>query len=156
MHENVYDAGIGHDHRPVGEHVRTDRRDTEGVHRRKDDGTAGGERIRGRAGGRGDDEAVGFIRRDEVIVDIRIQIDHAGEFGFGDDDIIESRVSTDSLPIAADFAIDHAAPSDAMFAAQCAVELGIKILHLNGSKEAQMAKIDGKKRNLAATYHARG
>ncbi len=45
----------------------------------KNDRAAGGERIGGGAGGRGDDQAVGLVGADELLVHVGVEIDHAGD-----------------------------------------------------------------------------
>src|SRR6185312_3022707 len=77
----------GNQQRPVGQGVGADRRDTDGIDGREDDGSAGRERVRGGAGGRGDDQTVGLVFGDESIARPDIEIDDAGDGGFGDDNV---------------------------------------------------------------------
>ena len=59
----------------------------------KDDRAAGGERIGRGAGGRGDDQAVGLVGADELLVHVGVQIDHAGDGGLGEHGVVERVVS---------------------------------------------------------------
>src|SRR3984957_19866966 len=70
--------GIGHDQRAIGQHVRADRSDDEGVERRMNDRPTGGERIGGGTCGGSDDQAVGAIATDVAAVNRNIEIQHAG------------------------------------------------------------------------------
>ncbi len=90
-------AGFGHQHRTVGEHVRADGREADGGHRRENDGAAGGKRIGRGAGGRADDEAVGLVGAHELLVDVDVEIDHAGDVGLGEDGVVERVVGGDDV-----------------------------------------------------------
>ena len=56
---------------------------------RREDRAAGGQRIGGRAGGRGDDDAVGAHRVGEAAVDVDRAVDHAAERAAIDHDVVE-------------------------------------------------------------------
>ena len=62
-------------------------------HGGEDDRAAGGERVRRGAGGRGDDQAVGLVGADELVVHVGVQIDHAGERGLGEHGVVRARRS---------------------------------------------------------------
>ena len=57
--------------------------------RRKNNGAAGRKRIRGGAGGRGDDQSIGLVDAHEAAVDVHFQIDHARDLGFGQHHVVE-------------------------------------------------------------------
>ena len=63
--------------RPVGQRVRADRRQRHRRHPRRDDRPAGGHVVGGRSRGRRDDQPVGAIRRDELVVDPRLDLHEA-------------------------------------------------------------------------------
>ena len=149
-------AGFGHQHRPVGEHVRANGRDADGRHRRENDGAAGGERIGRGAGGRGDDEAIGFVGANELLVHVRVQIDHAGDGGFGQHGVVEGFVGGHHLPAAHHFGGQQLALGDAVLAAEGALQLGVQLVDGDGGQEAQAAEVHGEERGLAPADGARG
>ena len=71
----------GHDHGPVGEHVGADGRQADGRHGGEDDGAACRERVSRGAGGGADDQAVGLVGADELLVHVGFEVDHAGQRG---------------------------------------------------------------------------
>ena len=149
-------AGFGDQHGPVGQHVRADGREADGGHRGKDDGAAGGERISRGAGGRGDDQAVGFVGAHELVVDVDVQIDHAGDGGFGEHHIVERLVARDDRAVAAHLGVQQLAAADAVLAAQGALQFGKQLVDGDGGQESEAAQIDGEQRDLAAADGARG
>src|SRR6185295_17515874 len=66
-------AAVGDDDRPVREVVRGDRHQRPAGDLRVQDGAASRQRVRGRAGRRADDEAVGAQLGDELVVDLYAQ-----------------------------------------------------------------------------------
>ncbi len=154
--EDVNDAVVGDDDGAVGEHVRANGRDAETVDGREDDGAAGGKRIGSGTGGSGDDETVGLVGGDEVVVDVCVEIDHAGEFGFGDDDVIEGGIGADRFAVAPEFAIDHAAAADAMFAGDGAFQFGVEFFFANGGEEAEVAEVNGEDGDIVTGDSAGG
>ena len=73
----------------VGERVRRDGHQRERRHVRRDDRAAGRQRVGGRSGRRGDDQAVGAHRIDEAAVDLDAHLDHAAAAAAVDDDVVE-------------------------------------------------------------------
>ena len=71
-------GGRRHDQRADGEGVRTDRGDDDGIHARDDDRPAGGECVRGRAGGRGHHDPVSRVLAHFVAVHRNAQPNDAG------------------------------------------------------------------------------
>src|SRR6185437_478488 len=120
----------------------------------KDDRSSGGQGVRGGTGGRRDDQPVSFIGGHEVIVDMSIEIDHARQLRFRNDDIVQRRIASDGPALADEFAIDHATEADTVLATQRAFKIGEEVLNRDGGEEAQMTEIDGEQRNIAACYVA--
>ena len=81
-------AGAHHD-RPVAQGVRADGRQHPHVEIRFDDGSAAGQRIGGRAGRRGDHDAVAAVRIDEAAVDRGFEVHGAAGLPFIDHDIVQ-------------------------------------------------------------------
>src|SRR5437016_4100027 len=104
---NLDGTGIAHDYRAVGESVRADGRNNPGLDGGMHDGAASGERIRGGAGGGGDDQAVSAIAADEVGVNRELQIDHAGECAFVDDGFVHDNLVFDDFGVAMQFDVEH-------------------------------------------------
>ena len=68
------------------------------VEGRVHDGAAAGERVGGRAGGGGDDQAVGPLPVDETVVDGQIEFDHLGRGAGVHHHIVESVGMVTTLP----------------------------------------------------------
>ena len=75
------------------------------------------KRIGGRASWSRDDQTIGLVGGDEVVVHVSVEIDHAGQFRFGNDYVVEGGISADGFAIANQLAIHHAAAADAMLTA---------------------------------------
>ena len=84
------DGGVGHRDRAVRERVRRDRHERERRHLGREDRAAGRQRVRGGAGGRGDDHAVGAHRVHEAAVDLDGDFDQAAERAAVDHDVVEA------------------------------------------------------------------
>ena len=102
------DLARADDDRPDGRQVGGDRRDDEVAAARVEDRAAGRERIAGRAGRAGDDEAVGDERREVRVVDGDIEPADAGERAAGDDDVVEGDEARRSVRIGVAAAQDPA------------------------------------------------
>ena len=97
------------DDRPDRRQVGGDRRDDEVPADRVEDRAAGRERIAGRAGRAGDDEAVGDERGEVRVVDGDVEPADAGQRAAGDDDVVERDVAhvVDRLAVAQDPALER-------------------------------------------------
>ena len=82
------------DDRPDRREVGGDRRHDEVAARRIEDRAAGRERVAGRAGRAGDDEAVGDERREVGVVDRHVEPADAGQRAARDDDVVEGEVDS--------------------------------------------------------------
>ena len=87
---------IAHHQRAMRQRVRRDRRNHEGVDRRHQDWPAGGQRIGGRTGGRGDDQAVGLVAGNEHLIDINVAMVQARDRALADDHVVERVVVGDA------------------------------------------------------------
>jgi hypothetical protein len=84
---------VGQHDGPVRQRVRGDRHQHPAGDARVQDRPAGRQRIGGRAGGRGDDQAVGAHVGDELVADVDAQFDHAGGGAAADDHVVERQPS---------------------------------------------------------------
>src|SRR6185295_16402165 len=73
------------------------------------DGSAGRERVGGRAGGRADDEAIGPQVGDELRADLDAQLDHAGGGAAAHDHVVHGMAVEDDLAVAVHLAFEHGA-----------------------------------------------
>ena len=89
------------DDRPDRRQVGRDRGHDEVAAARVEDRAAGRERVAGRAGRAGDDQAVGDERREVRVVDRDVEPADAGQRAAGDDDVVEGDESLDGRPSAA-------------------------------------------------------
>ena len=124
---------------------------TPGIHNRP----AGGERIRSGTGGRGDDQPVRLKGADELLIHVRLQVDHAGDLGLSDDDVVQRLVRLERLAAAHQFPVQHFARHHALLAAKGPLQLRIKLIQRDGGQESQAAQIHRKDRNHAAGHGAR-
>ena len=69
--------------------VRADRHQRHRLQRRMQDRPAGRQRVRGGAGRRGDDQAVGALAVDELAVDAHFQLDQARRRALADHHVVE-------------------------------------------------------------------
>ena len=83
--------------RAVAQRVRRDRREHDGVHGGKENGTAGREVVGGRAGRRRDDQAVGPVADGVAAADRDGQIHDAAHRRLGDDHVVQRAVLPDRL-----------------------------------------------------------
>ena len=77
-------------------------------------------------------------------VHVGFQIDHARDFGFGDDDVVQRFVGLHRFSVAHQVAMQHAPRHHALFAAERAFQLGIKLVQSDGGQETQAAQVHGK------------
>ena len=89
MHQDLDGAIAADDDRPVGQRVRAHRHQRDHGQRRVQDRPAGGQRVGGGAGGRGDDQAVGAQVVDELPVDAHLELDQAALGALGDRHVVE-------------------------------------------------------------------
>src|SRR5439155_26375723 len=78
--------------RAVGQGVRADGSQDDGVHRGEEDRPTRRERVGGRSGRGRDDEAVSAIRGGMAAIDGHREVDDAAHRGFRDDQVVERRV----------------------------------------------------------------
>ena len=94
-----------HHDRTQGEQVRTDGRDHDRVDVGREDGAVGGQRVGRRAGGRGDDDAVGAEAGNFLAVEFNGKFAHARNVAFGDDDFVQGFEYFDGRAVADDFRV---------------------------------------------------
>jgi hypothetical protein len=150
------ERGVANDDGAIGEGVRADGGDDEGFDGGMNDGTAGGEGVSGGAGGRGDDEAVGAIANDEVVVDGEFEFDHPGERGFVDDGVVEDVLAVDDLIGAEKLDLEHGANGFGGAAGERFFESGIEFVDGEAGKKAEAAHVDGEDGEAARSGEACG
>ena len=118
--------------------------------RRKHDGAAGGERIRGGSGGRRDDQSVGFVDAHEVIVDLDFQVDHARDLGLGQHHVVQ-RVVFGQKTLARATARSAACGGARRESRQSMrVRAADKFHRRDRRQKSEAAEIHGEQRNIAA------
>ena len=83
-----------------------------------------------------DDQPVGFEGADILLVHISLEIDHARDLGFVDDDVVQSFVRAYGLAGAHQVAMQHAARDHALLAVQRALQFRIKLIERDGGQKA--------------------
>ena len=143
-------AGVGHDDRPVREVVRRDRHHHPAGDARMQDRPAGRERVRGRAGRRADDQAVGAQVGDEIAVDLDLQLDHAGGGAAADDHVVEGEALEDAGAVALDVALEHRPLLFVVLALEDGGERRLVAAEGDVGDEAEPALVDADERRAVA------
>src|SRR5690242_2498293 len=100
-------AGISDDDGAVGEGVGTNGGNDVGFDGGMNDGTAGGKGVGGGASGSGENESIGTIAADEVIVNKQLEFNHTSESAFVDNGVVEDVLKIDEGLGAQEFHLQH-------------------------------------------------
>ena len=92
-------VGGGNDQRPDRQGVGRDRGDDDGLHAGHDDGAAGAQAVGGRAGGRGDDDAVGAVGADVLALDEDVDPDDPGDAALVHGDVVHRHLGDAGLAL---------------------------------------------------------
>jgi heat-inducible transcriptional repressor len=103
---------------------------------------AGGQRIGGGAGGRGDDQAVGALAGDEVAVDLDPQFDHAGGGAAVDHHVVHGQRLEHALAVAHHAGVHQRALVFLVLAGQHGRQHGAVLVQRDVGDEAQPALVD--------------
>ena len=110
----------------------------DGADARADDGAAGGEIIRGGAGGGGKDEAIAVILGDGVAIGRNLQANEAAAVGLFEHDVVEAVNGY----AATGGAIEHGALADLVVAFNESGEVFGRLLRGVGGEEAELTHVD--------------
>lgn len=88
-HGDAQGHGVGEDHGAERQGVRADGRQEDGGDVWVHEGAAGGEGVGGRAGGRGEDAAVGLDDGEELVVAVELEVGDVGGGPAVDDELVE-------------------------------------------------------------------
>jgi hypothetical protein len=91
-----------------------------------------------------------------LVVDIYVEIDHAGDVGLSENGVVERVESGDHAPVAHYLGVQELAFGHAVLAAQRAFQFGKQFVHADGGQEAETAQIHRKQRDLAPADGAHG
>ena len=155
-HDNLQFAIAVHHDGPAGQRMRVHRHDDHGIQLGVHDRPAGGQRVGGGAGRRGDDQAVGLLTADEVAVDEQLELDHLGRLARVQHHIVERIALADGLAVAADLGLQQEAAflEEAPF--QHLGDLDLQLVRLDVGEKTQAATVDAQHRDLVAGQGARG
>jgi hypothetical protein len=152
-----FDAGkILDDDGAIAQCVRANRGDDESLNGGMKNRPAGGKRVGGRAGGSGDDQAVGAVTADEITVDVEFEFDHAGERTFVDDGVVEDVLLVDGRAIAKELDQEHDAFADGRTTGQGFFESRIEFVNGETGEKAEAAHVDGENRDTPRGSDTRG
>ena len=112
------------------------------------------QRVRGGAGGRRDDHAVGLEKREELAVDVRLDVDDAPERAAAEHGVVQTLVDLRLAAAAPHGGAQHAPPVDLRLAAQRPVDGRRQVLDADLGQEAEAAQIDADDRHLAFAREA--
>jgi len=150
------EGGVADDDGTVGESVRADGRDDERFDGGMNDGAASREGVGGGTGGRGDDEAVGAIADDEIVVDGEFEFDHACKSGFVDDGVVEDVLRVNDLICTKELDLEHGANGFGGAAGESFFEGGIEFVDGEAGEKAEAAHVDGENGKAARSGEASG
>ncbi len=123
---------LGREHeRPVEQHVRRHRREQEAAESRRDDGATRRERVRGGTGGRGDDHAVGGVRRERRAVHVDFESDEAAGVDLLEHSFVEREPAAARRARRLDLDREHHALGDLVVAREQAIERGVEVVGLD-------------------------
>ena len=144
-------VGGRHDQRPDGERVRRDRRDDDRLDAGHHDRPAGAQAVGGRAGGRGDDDAVGAVGADVLALDEDVDPHHAGDAALVHRDVVHRELADPVVALAVlDGGLQRLAPLDHVAAGHQRVERGVEGVAGGGGEEPDPAEVDAEDGDLAA------
>ena len=110
--------------RTVGERVRTDGSEQNGLDRGDEHGTSGGQGIGGGTGGGGEDDAVSLVLDHQLVIDAQLKADEAGDGALDVDGIVERIIMGDLMAAAVRTALKPVRDSDGHWPAMVAVSAG--------------------------------
>ena len=118
-------------------------------------GQIGRQGVGGRAGGAGDDEAVGALAVDEFAVDGDLQIDQPAGTALADDHVVEGGRLEHALAVAADLAVQQDALFGDVLAGEDLVHRPVHVRHRDVGEKAQPALVDADQRRARRGERAR-
>src|SRR6185503_13466105 len=154
-HHDLDHAAVAYAHGTRGKRVRIERHERERRHRRMQDRALRRERIGGGAGGRGDDDAVGAQRVDELAVDRELELDQAALRTLADHRLVERDGAQRRLAVPLDFAVEHRALLDRVVAVEDRAEAGLGVVLADVGHEAEAPEVDADQRHVPAHQLAR-
>src|SRR5215207_2709686 len=128
----------GEHQRAVEEHVRRDRSEEQTAVSRRHDGAACRERVRGGAGGRGDDHAVGRVGGEEGAVDVDLEPHQASGVHLLEHGFVEREPTTLRRAYRLDRDLEHHALGDLVVARDETVE---RVLEVGGLDLGEVAHL---------------
>src|SRR6185295_1412838 len=142
--------------RPRRERVRVERHQRERRHRRMQDGSLCRERVCGRAGGRGDEDAVGAQRVDKFAVERELELDQPALRALADHRLVERDGAQHALAVALDLRVEERAFLDHVAAFENRAEAGAHVVVADVGHEAEPALVDADQRHAERHEIARG
>src|SRR5215467_13137083 len=121
--------------------------DNEGVDIGHEDRPARGERIRSRAGGRRDYQAVGLVSRYEYAIDEDITMIQPRDRALANDNVIESIEAGNGRAAASHFTMDHGTHVKSTGALVDALERRVEFVERNLGQKSQSAEVNSQNRN---------
>ncbi len=145
-HEAHRLRGVEHQ-RAVEQHVRRDRGEQEAPDTRRHDRSAGGERIRGGAGGRGDDHAVGGVGGEERAVDLHLETSQPPGVQLLQHRLVQREPTAGRRTIRRDVDREHHPLVDLVVAGDEPFERGVEIGRLDLGEVTQLPHVDAEHRD---------
>ena len=152
--EQFVGPGRGIDHGAVGERVRIERREDEGVEVLAHDRAAGGEVVGRRADGRAHDQAVGPVGGGDFAIDEQADLDHRKRRAGEDRRLVESEDAVDDAVVADHLGLEHQVVDEPEGADGDVVERLPGLRNGEVGEEAERAEVDAEHRSLPVAHPA--
>ncbi|MNJ18384.1 hypothetical protein D3C77_126840 [compost metagenome] len=128
--------------------MRVHRHDDDGIELGVHDRTARRQRVGGRAGRRGDDQAVGLLAADELAVDVDLELDHARRFARVQHHIVERIALADGFGMTAHFGLQQEAVFHQVMTVEHFGDLYLQLVRADIGEKAQAAAVDTQHRGV--------
>ena len=148
LQDDVDIGVIGQNNRPVGEGMGTDRGQDDHTNGRVNNRAAGREGISGRTGRRGNDQAVGFVGTQILLIDPGFEVKDTGQRAFVNHHIVQDLEDTDRFVVARQRRLQQAAPLNLKISLQHPLQGSQEFIGRCFGQKTQIAQIDPQNRDL--------
>ncbi|MNJ39114.1 hypothetical protein D3C77_339790 [compost metagenome] len=128
--------------------MRVHRHDDDGIELGVHDRPARRQRVGGRAGRGGDDQAVGFLAADELAIDVDLEFDHPRRLARVQYHVVERVALADGFGMPAYFGLEQEAVFHQVMAVEHFGDLYFQLVRADIGEKAQAATVDAQHRRV--------